>query len=335
MAYINTDKFSSTLRSKGIDLEKKRILITNFKNSKQSSDFSVPMNCNGFGRIHHFVRKKDTDWPENPLPNDPASRFLNLPYQDVLRVQIFQNAICSWRCWYCFVDEDLLMGNKKYSEFKTAKELINLYLSEIDRPNVIDISGGQPDLVPEWSLWLIEELELRGLQDSIYLWSDDNLSNDYLWRYLKNHDISKLAHAKCFARVGCFKGFDSNSFSFNTQAEPKLFETQFHLMKRLVQEGFDVFGYVTLTSLDDSDIENKVIDFIDKLQNEVHPNFPLRTVPLKIYEFTPTLSRIENDHQKALKIQSVAVEIWKKELFKRYTKDTLNKRIFEHDITID
>ena len=49
---------------------------------------------------------------------------------------------------------------------------------------VLDLTGGQPDLVPEWILWMMCELRARGLERKVYVWSDDNLSNDYFWRFL-------------------------------------------------------------------------------------------------------------------------------------------------------
>lgn len=246
---LDTERFSASLRRRGIDLENRRILVTHFQDSDQAKDFTVPPNCAGFGRIHHFHRTQPAPWPENPLPIDPAARALHLPPSNILRTQVFQNAICSWRCWYCFVDFELLSANTKFSEFRSADELLDLYLAETDRPGVIDLSGGQPDLVPEWGLWFARALSRRNMLSSVYLWSDDNLSNDYLWRYLQPDEIRELAGLPNYGRVGCFKGFDAESFSFNTKADPKLFAEQFTLMKRLVQAGFDVYGYVTLTTV--------------------------------------------------------------------------------------
>ncbi|MES1181707.1 MAG: hypothetical protein ABUL44_02835, partial [Flavobacterium sp.] len=51
---IDTKNFSQHLRSKAIDRENKKILITNFSGSDQEKDLSEPSNCNGFGRIRHF-----------------------------------------------------------------------------------------------------------------------------------------------------------------------------------------------------------------------------------------------------------------------------------------
>ena len=102
-------------------------------------------------------------------------------------------------------------------------KLIDLYIQISDAPKVIDLSGGQPDLTPEWIVWMMRELEKRNLSDKVYLWSDDNLSNDYLLRYLSKDDLEYMRHYRMYGKVCCFKGFDEQSFGFNTQAAPALF----------------------------------------------------------------------------------------------------------------
>jgi uncharacterized Fe-S cluster-containing radical SAM superfamily protein len=255
--------------------------------------------------------------------------MLGVPDVDEVQVQVFQNAICSWRCWYCFVDFELLSANPIHSDFKSADELIDLYLGEAYLPRIIDLSGGQPDLVPEWGLWFADALHRRGLDREVYLWTDDNLSNGYLWRYLDRKEIQRLASYPNYGRVGCFKGFDEHSFSFNTSAAPDLFKRQFLLMRRLVEAGFDVYGYATFTSDDDKKLPTLMADFVDRLQSEVHPLFPLRTVPLRIHEFTPTKSRMTPRHSRALSIQSDAVQAWSEELEKGFPAAVRSQRITE------
>ena len=327
--HIDTEKFSSALRRRGIDLDAERVLVTRFERSNQAKDLTLPPNCGGWGRIHHF-RRSQGDWPSNPLPLDPAAHALGLAPAETMQVQVFQNAICSWRCWYCYVDFDLLSANPRHSEFKTVDQLIDAYLAEEDPPPIIDLSGGQPDLVPEWLLWFIQAVNSRGLGEHMYVWSDDNLSNDYLWRFLTEEQVHSLANSANYGRVGCFKGFDEHSFSFNTGAAPELFLMQFELMNRLVSAGFDVYGYTTFTSDRDERLASHISDFMDRLQDEVHPLFPLRTVPLRIDDYTPTRSRMGPGHQRALDIQWDAVAAWTEELHKRFPEDLRTKAIYEH-----
>src|SRR6266849_5465208 len=78
-------------------------------------------------------------WPENPLPIDPASKALGLPRADRLQAQVFQNAACAWRCWYCYVPYNLLSGDATRGEWVTAEKLVRLYAEEENRPSIIDL----------------------------------------------------------------------------------------------------------------------------------------------------------------------------------------------------
>jgi uncharacterized Fe-S cluster-containing radical SAM superfamily protein len=329
---IDTAKSAEAFRRKGIQLAERQVLVTRFQGSEQEQDLTLPPNCGGWGRIHHFRRSQGSEWPTNPLPGEPAAHFLGEPVRDPVTAQVFQTAVCSWRCWYCFVDFQLLSGDPKRSGFKTAAQLLDLYMAEPDRPSIIDLSGGQPDLVPEWVLWFAEELRGRELHNSVYLWSDDNLSDDYMSRFFKPEEVERLASYRNYGRVGCFKGFDSRSFTFNTHADSSLFAGQFRVMRRLVEMGFDVYGYVTMTSDDDSNLTAKIKEFVDRIQTQVDPIFPLRTVPLRIREFSPTKSRMHSEHVRAIEIQQAAAQAWTEELNARFPERARNKRIFEQEL---
>ena len=316
---IDTDKWSSHWRHAGIELETKRILVTNFLDTRQEDDLSEPSNCEGFGRIRHFRRATSSGWPANPLPIDPAAKFLGTRTADVLRAQVFQNAVCNWRCWYCFVPFELLSANHKHA-WLSAAGLLDLHLDQPEPPRVIDLSGGQPDLTPEWVPWMIQEIQSRGLEREIYLWSDDNLSTDYFWKSLSTSEIDLVGSAKNYGRVCCFKGFDEGSFSFNTLADESLFSRQFELFRRFVDLGIDVYAYVTLTSPTADRIVDRMRSFVDRLQT-VHENLPLRTVPLEIQIFAPVLPRTGDQQREALKIQEIAVEAWNREIEDRYSLD--------------
>ncbi len=140
MKLLDTDDFSARMRERGVDLARERLRVTNFRGTDQEADLSEPANANGFGRVRHFRRAASAGWPSNPLPIDPACKVLGLPPTDLLRAQVFQNAVCNWRCWYCFVPFTLLSGDERFSEWLGAADLAGLYQN-------------QPDLVPEWVPW--------------------------------------------------------------------------------------------------------------------------------------------------------------------------------------
>lgn len=315
---IDTDDYSSRLRARAVDPHNKRLLITRFYGSEQERDLAEPPNCDGFGRVRHFRRQTSAGWPLNPLPIDPACRSLGLPRTDLLRAQAFQNAVCNWRCWYCFVPFNLLSANPRFSGWLTPAELIDLYLNESDPPAMIDLTGGQPDLVPEWVVWMMEEIQSRDLTDRIYLWSDDNLSNDYFWRHLSEPQRELVATYPKYGRVCCFKGFNDESFSFNTLADPVLFSRQFEIMRRLLATGMDIYAYTTFTTPSVSGIADDMRRFVDRIQ-QIDENLPLRTVPLEIRVFSPVGPRLDGTNRAALDNQHVAIEAWQNEIANRFS----------------
>lgn len=318
---IDTDRLSERYRSKMIDLSDRRILISRLAGSDQEHDLSEPPNANGLGRVRHFRRDAGRSWVPNPLPIDPARAALGLERADAVNAEVFQNAACNWRCWYCFVPFDMLAAVPARSCWATADELVHLYASIPDRPPVLDLSGGQPDLTPEWVLWTMEALERTNLASSVYLWSDDNLSNDYVFRYLSPEQRDRMARYRLYGRVACFKGLDADSFAFNTEAHPDLYERQFELFGRLLGCGFDLYAYVTFTHPHSGGITDRVARFVDRLQ-AVDEALPLRTVPLQIAEFGPVGPRMDDIKSRAVKVgQYQALDAWRAELEKRFTDD--------------
>lgn len=328
MPVIDTEAVSTRYRAAAVRPDERRLLVTDFRGSEQEPDLTEPANCDGLGRIRHFNRQTSAGWPVNPLPIDPAAHFLGIEQSALLRAQVFQNAVCNWRCWYCFVPFNLLAAHPGHSRWVTADELVDMYLREGNRPLVLDLSGGQPDLVPEWVPWTMRALRQRGLEGSVYLWSDDNLSNDYFWQHLRDEDIDLIHSFRGYGRVGCFKGFDRESFGFNTAADPALFDQQFDLIGRLIGIGLDVYGYVTLTTPSADGIADRVARFVDHLQT-VAPLLPLRVIPLEVQVFTPVRARLSPLRNESLVHQQRAVEAWTRELDRRFSVAVRNLPIVD------
>lgn len=333
---IDTERVSAELRNRSIDVQAGKILIARLAGSDQEPDLSEPVNCRGLGRIRHFGRPSTPPWPANPLPGNPARRHLgNAPSaseaarsyaagagagadQSILRAQVFQNASCNWRCWYCYVPFNLLAAHPSRSEWATPGELVDLWQEEPDAPSILDLSGGQPDLVPEWVPWTMRALTERGLSQLTYLWSDDNLSTDYLWRYLSDDDLALMSSYPGYGRAVCFKGIDEESFALNTAADPSGYLRQFRYVERLIDLRIDLYCYVTLpTTCPDNKTRDLVAAFVDRLQ-QVHPSLPLRTVPLQVSIFGPVVSRLREQHKNALSGQERVITAWLQELQHRY-----------------
>lgn len=317
---------SEKLRNRIINTKEKKLLIARIKDSLQEKDLSNPPNCNGYGRIRHFKRKSSDGWATDPLPIDPACKALALSKADIILAQVFQIAGCNWRCWYCFVPDELISADKNHALWMSPSDMIELYLIESKRVPVIDLSGGAPNLTPEWTLWMMQELTARHLQNDVYLWSDDNLSNDFFFKYLTSAEIEFIAAYRNYGHVGCFKGFNPESFTFNTCANRELFSEQFKHMGRLIKSGLDVYAYVTFTTPNNDNIHSDIKKFVDELQ-ELDENLPLRTIPLKIIKFEPVQKRIGDAYNDAIKYQWLALEAWQLELENRFPLDTRTQNI--------
>jgi len=193
---------------------------------------------------------------------------------------------------------------------------------------MIDLSGGQPDLTPEWVPWMMESLITRGVGNKVFLWSDDNLSNDYLWKYLTNEQIDLMLKYELYSRVSCFKGIDERSFSLNTHARPEMFRNQFDLCHRLIETGFDLYGYITLTAETTTNFELAIPQFLDKLQDR-NETFPLRVIPLEIKQYGPVIPRIRDPYENMIRGQYDAIKVWNTEMTKRFSQKQLSTPITE------
>lgn len=327
--YINVDRLAHALRPNTVNVETKEVRLAKIFGSSQEADLSLPTNCSGFGRIHHFRYSQFSDWPEDPLPISPASKYLGIKSRQNVRAQVFQLASCNFRCWYCFVPYSLLTPRKNNSSWITCDDIVEMYASMGDKPQIIDCSGGHPELAPEWVPWMMQSLIDHNLASSTFLWSDDNLSTYGIWEFLDDDQIELLSSYPGYARVGCFKGFDESSFSYNTHANPTLYKRQFDIFSRLMKIGIDLYAYVTFTNVSVGDIRTKMRRFVDRLQS-LDANLPLRTVPLKILPIGVTMSRVSNDEmQNANRNQLKALEIWQDELRMRYSSKELELDIAE------
>lgn len=326
---LDSKRLAECLREKSVNRQTKTIRMAKLSGSNQATDLSIQSNCGGFGRIHHFRLEPDPNWITNPLPTLPACKYLGAPMTDVLLAQVFQLGACDFRCWYCFVDFDLLSASQKHSELVSPRQLLQMMLDEKVNSQVIDLSGGQPELVPEYVLWFLEARKNLGLEQNHFVWSDDNLSTDYTWRYLSEEEISFMVQTPGYARVGCLKGFDAESFFFNTRADGALLDQQIELLGRFVKAGFDQYGYITITTMNTDDLRSKMARLLDEIQNRVHPNFPLRIVPLRIFGFNANANRYNREAETN---QFRALEAWLAETQKRFSAAELAIPITEVNI---
>lgn len=310
------------MRRRLIGPEDRSFLIARLGDSTESQDSYTRVNCGGYGRVRRFEKFLIHLRSKSDGHHEAKPHYRGLPPVVPYRTQVFQLGGCNWACWYCFVDDALLEGDSSRGRFMTAAEMVDLYLAEPDPPGVLDLSGGQPDLVPEWCLWVMQELEARGLRGRVHVWIDDNLSGHFMRTILTPAEIRYMAEYPLHSRAGCFKGFSRDSFHLNTKANPSGYDRQFEVIRNLIEDGFDMYAYATFTAEPTDQLPVQMRDFVDRLQ-EVDPMLPLRTIPLEVRPYSSLTERVGNDGAPWMEFQYEAAAAWEHELVSRYTESEL------------
>lgn len=211
----------------------------------------------------------------------------------------------------------------RYARYFSPEEIVRILLREPSIPRVIRLSGGQPDLVPEWTPWMMQALIQAGLDKSTYLWVDDNLSGYYAWEFLSDEEWDLLLGYPNFGRIGTIKGFDPASFHYNTSAPPEHFYRQLDVLARWINTGVDQYAYVVFTYPDTRGLQDKIERLLDALQR-IHPRLPLRVFPQVVMPFSPTVSRLFPDRERALANQYLVLEVWNQALEQRLSTQSLS-----------
>jgi uncharacterized Fe-S cluster-containing radical SAM superfamily protein len=310
VSLISTEQMVELMRARVLDPGMARVLVSKIEGSDQQADLTAPTNADGLGRIRHFRRTVAKGWPDNPLPILPASRWLGIEPPRQMRAQVFQLSGCAWRCWYCYVPFNMLSADVARSQWRTSSELLQLYLAETDRPAVLDLSGGSPDLAPEWIAWTMDSIEEIGAKATVYLWSDDNLSSDLLLDRRRSLLARMESYGGGYGKVCCLKGFDPISFSFNTGAEERGFGEQLRILKGYSESKLDLYLYITMTAPPRTEDSALMRDFVRRL-HDIRTDLPFRTVPLFVGEFRAMKNRINSARREALENQWRLVEIWR------------------------
>jgi len=297
-------------------LDSKKFLISNLNNTLEAKDNYTLLNCNGFGRIRKY-QKFNLHLGNSILPAKPLFRTLepSLPF----KTQVFQIMGCNWKCWYCFVDDRLLEANEEYGHYFSTNELMELYINNsLNETKIIDLSGGQPEMFPEWCINFAKSIDMYNLSGKVHLWLDDSLSSFNMWKYLSKDERKYLSTFPLHSRVCCLKGYNEESFVYNTNVSKHHFENQFKILEKLIKDGYDLYVYVSFTTPSISkEIENDIKIFIERLV-KIHPLLPLRTIPLKITLFSAMNRRLYSNYSLSLKYQKIVFNSWAEQLILKF-----------------
>ena len=313
---IDLDQNNAMMRARCVDAAREAVMVSRIGGSQQEADLTLSANFGGLGRIRHFRHEWIGNWPANPYPGLPAARALGTELSSITRAQLIQIAGCGMRCWYCFVPYRMLSGVEAISTWITAADLVDLYEAEEDRPPIIVLSGGSPDIAPEWVAWVLAELDARGLGDRTFLWSDDNLSSFAMLEPGFRPHLDLLRRSGNYGKVVCLKGFDEASFTFNTQVTPDGFERQLAILDGYFDLGLNLYGYITLTSEGLDGAADGIRRLMDRIQAG-SGDFLGRLLPLRVTKYGPMVSRLDPSRSASLRHQDQVLEFWLEELGRR------------------
>jgi len=157
---------------------------------------------------------------------------------------------CTLSCHFCYLHPEVFFANYEGGLF-SMDEILDEFEKIRGGKDIsyFRISGGEPSIVPEQWLWVLEGLKRRNLQD-IFVSSETNLTTGRLIKQLmKDGEISadlfkRICRYENFALFPCFKGTDPDNFYQNTGADPKFFNEQFDSLELYLKEGIRVYPYI-------------------------------------------------------------------------------------------
>ncbi|MDW9970420.1 hypothetical protein GOB98_10515 [Sinorhizobium meliloti] len=320
---LTSDNFGSSARQRFIDGQlvlrdklvrraEQQILVAHLIGSHQAEDEYSYVNCEGVGRERVYTSFQ-LHFDERQRPGPAAARFGRLETGRPIRTQVFQVAGCDLRCWYCFVDFQLLSGLNNRGRWLTAQDLFELMKSSGEYPPVIELSGGQVELVPEWTLWMMRELERLRLDGEIAVWSDDNLTSDFFWRFLSPTEQSYVKSFPRYSRAVCLKGFDEESFEVNTGFPGEIFLRQIEILNRLISEDFPLVIYLTVVdkARPDEVVEAKMASFAQILE-AIRPGLSRDVIPLRMASFRNMMRRANSHRLEMFGLQRARFCAWQK-----------------------
>ena len=212
---------------------------------------------------------------------------------------------CEWRCWYCYVDPINLAKSSPHAVELSFAEILNM-ISQI-QPNILDISGGQPDLIPEWLHACHTRVTSPQFTGKVNIRSEDNLNNDFLWRFLDKRDVERLAASATYTRIGCFKGFDDASVR-NVVGKFGSCARQLQIAEGLIKSGFEPYYYATFSPESSENLHSRLEQFLNSLR-AIEDWLPLRVVPLRLRE--PSYVGVGRSFsERRLQLNTIANDIW-------------------------
>lgn len=296
------------------------LLLANFDSSKQKTDIEkrTPV-INDFFRtkidVKPWKEDEDFDWTNKEKIMESIATNFDMPTWALYHLEgkkelgkelkkytenfIYQMKGCNIFCRWCFVDDFNKDGKQNNNAmFFSIPKIIDEFEKEKTTRDGnlyrLRASGGEPTIVIEQWLYILQELEKRGLSDKIHLQSDTNLTTGHFNEELEEKGVlekgilNKIAEYKNFGLLVSFKGTDEKNFYENTGMNGTLLDEQVYTFKKLVRSGIDAYPFFYNPN------PKTLEQFLGRLAKEVGENVYQKSwvFPLKIYE--PVKERLES-----------------------------------------
>lgn len=305
---------------RAIKLEEKQALFANLLGTNEAKDQYHRINCNGFGRVRSFSNFS-MHLQSDVLPRRKFNRLGSI--NGIYSSQVFQVAVCDLHCWYCFVDKSNRSGASVTSRYMSPAELLDLCCEDGKYPDNIDISGGSPDLVPEFTIWMLEEIEKRGLKGKISVWVDSNLNGEYYEKCLSNSDLHYISQFPGFKFLCSLKGWNEESAYFNSGLRG-VFRQQIECLEFFSKNGMNLYIYLTLLSSNFPSEED-----LRKLFAQLYAinrDLPTYTIPLGIKPFHAVSENAKASLLNAWKMQIECANMWDSIMLEQYSADYILRK---------
>jgi len=215
---------------------------------------------------------------------------------------------CTFNCWHCYVTDDSKNPQKMLEngsiEYVTPSNVVDAFLDQKEMnekksadkipTNVIRVTGGEPFLVPDLVLGILEDLEHRDKSKEIFVWTETNLSpflrekasdQPLLQRWV---DLEELARFENLAVHPCVHGICPSNYYSITGCDPYYFDGILDGLKTLIDYQFDI--YPTFGS---NVSPPQMIPYIFRRLREIRENLPQRFALIDFeLHYPPTVRRI-------------------------------------------
>lgn len=249
---------------------------------------------------------------------------LQKPWALFNRLIAIQVPFCPNNCWHCYLPKELYdqRSSRVRHVEKTAREIVNLFKQQRDQDrnqgkysNVLRITGGEPFLLPELILDILQAIQDDGLSEKIFVWTETNLEpfagpeGLAFMDLAENREIlSKISKFNNFCVHPCFHGLSSDEFNIITGKNYSIaLNDQIDALKRLVNAGIDVYPTFGINVCDPAHIRS--LYFGLKNISDILP-LKVALVAYDLEAYPPISERVGAKRTVPLYSKYAAIRIW-------------------------